>query len=69
MAPQALLSQGNTGERGPAAVWYDRGAASAPEEQDTWGGWFMTSPSFLECGIGLEAPGHGKMWVCSFHLP
>lgn len=33
-----------------------------------WRGLFMTSPCFPECGIGLGALGHGKMWVCSFDL-
>lgn len=69
MAPQALLSRGNTGERAAAAVCCARGAPAAPEQQDTWGGSFMTSPCFPECGISLGALGHGKMWVCSFHLP
>lgn len=32
MAPRAILSRGNTGERGPAALCCARGAAPAPEE-------------------------------------
>lgn len=69
MAPQALLSQRNTGERAAAAVCCARGAPAAPEQEDTWGGSFMISLCFPECRIGLGALGHGKMRVCSFHLP